>query len=102
MTTDEEIQNLHQRLNDLKGIKAAERLAIREEIYRKKLEQENQFKDKLAHTFGLPRGPLFEKAYQLAYERGHDSGEQFVEVCFEELADLLAMARVSSNWEASK
>jgi hypothetical protein len=52
----------------------------------------NTFKSKMFEKYGLELGNVrAEKAWEMAWERGHSSGEQEVEYYFEELSDLIKL-----------
>lgn len=92
-TIAEQKAELYRQLEVLKLTEREERRAIREAIWKKEKEEEEAFKNVLAHDFNLARDACFEKAYDFAYERGHSSGQDEVRMYFDELVDLIRLAR---------
>lgn len=54
-----------------------------------RLQQIEDIKNALARKHGLSRNDKFEKAWNLAWDYGHSSGYDEVQLYFDELAELL-------------
>lgn len=57
--------------------------------YPYKYEEYDRFKTDLFKEFGVTDNPKREKAFSIAWERGHASGYYEVELCFMNIVELI-------------
>lgn len=66
------------------------RRQLRDEWNRKASLDVTNLKDVLSERYGIPQtDPRFQKAFDIAWSRGHSAGLNEVASCFDEMADLL-------------
>jgi hypothetical protein len=84
---------LQAQLKQLDEQEKAERRRIQEERRLKEQQEIEEMKESYSREHGEPRGPVFDKVWDMAWEQGHSAGWNDIGLYFDEYMDLVKLVR---------